>query len=88
MKTSWNELRLIEGHLLSEQNNEDSLLVEAKLILQPDFREQLYWQKKTYEMVQQYGRLQLRKQIEQVHQQLFTAPEHLSFRQKILKFFS
>lgn len=39
-------------------------------------------------LVRTYGREQLRKEISQVHQKLFTAAEHLSFRQKIQRLFS
>jgi hypothetical protein len=39
-------------------------------------------------LVNTYGREQLRKEITQVHQKLFTAAKHLSFRQKIMRFFN
>ena len=87
MKTSWNELRLIEDHLLSTNKAEDSILFEARLILQPNLQDNVFWQQKTYELIHQYGRRQLRKEVEQVHEKLFTAPEHYSFRQKIMRFF-
>ncbi|ETZ21411.1 hypothetical protein [Pedobacter sp. V48] len=87
MKTSWNELRLIEDFLLSDTDTEDILLFEANLLLQPNLKESVFWQQKTYNLVHKYGRLQLRNEIEQVHEKLFTAPEHRSFRQKIMQLF-
>ncbi|NQX53281.1 hypothetical protein HQN86_06605 [Pedobacter panaciterrae] len=87
MKTSWNELRLIEDFLLSDTDTEDILLFEANLLLQPNLKESVFWQQKTYSLVHKYGRLQLRKEIDQVHEKLFTAPEHHSFRQKIMQLF-
>lgn len=87
MKTSWNELRLIEDHLLSATSSGEKILFEAQLLLQPDLQESVHWQQKTYDLVQKYGRQQLRKEIEQVQQRLFTAPEHASFKQKILRLF-
>lgn len=87
MKTSWNELRLIEDFLLSDTDTEDILLFEANLLLQPNLKESVFWQQKTYSLVHKYGRLQLRKEIEQVHEKLFTAPEHHSFGQKIMQLF-
>lgn len=86
MKTSWNELRLIEDYLLADRA-EDKVLFEARLILQPDLKASVHWQQKTYLMIHKYGRQQLRKEIEEVHQKLFTLPEHLSFRRKIMKIF-
>ncbi|RQO70199.1 hypothetical protein DBR43_19385 [Pedobacter sp. KBW06] len=87
MKTSWNELRLVEDYLSAKGEPGDQLLFEARLILQPELKESLYWQKRTYGLIQQYGRQQLRSEIEKVHEKLFSAPEHQSFRQKILKLF-
>ncbi|MEJ2903670.1 hypothetical protein WAE58_14595 [Pedobacter panaciterrae] len=87
MKTSWNELRLIEDFLLSDTDTEDILLFEANLLLQPNLKESVFWQQKTYSLVHKFGRLQLRKEIDQVHEKLFTAPEHHSFRQKIMQLF-
>lgn len=87
MKTSWNELRLIEDYLSSDGRPEDKVLFEAQLILQPDLKDNVYWQQKTYDLVQEYGRQQLRSEIKKVHELLFSAPEHQSFRQKIRKLF-
>lgn len=87
MKTSWNELRLIEDYLTAAAEPADQVLFEARLILQPDLKDSLYWQERTYRLVQQYGRQQLRSEIAKVHDTLFRAPEHQSFRQKIGKLF-
>jgi hypothetical protein len=87
MKTSWNELRLIEDYLTANGAPADQVLFEARLILQPELKNSLYWQERTYGMIQQYGREQLRSEIARVHEKLFSAPEHRSFRQKIRKLF-
>ncbi|AOM75910.1 hypothetical protein [Pedobacter steynii] len=87
MKTSWNELRLIEDYLSSDGRPEDKVLFEAQLILQPDLKDSVYWQQKTYDLLQEYGRQQLRSEIKKVHELLFSAPEHQFFRQKIRKLF-
>ncbi|WP_316839771.1 hypothetical protein [Pedobacter gandavensis] len=87
MKTSWNELLLIEDYLLSDRKGTDKILLEAHMVLKPGLRESLFWQEKTYSLIEEYGRQQLRKEIEQVHEKLFTAPEHYSFRKKIMQLF-
>lgn len=87
MKTSLNELRLIEDYLNTDGAPADQFLFEARLILQPELKESVHWQKRTYGMIQQYGRQQLRSEIAKVHDLLFSAPEHQSFRQKIGKLF-
>ncbi|MNL14141.1 hypothetical protein D3C87_1350710 [compost metagenome] len=88
MKTSLNELMLIEDFLLGNKGGEESTLMQARLILKPELKESMYWQQKTHQLVNTYGREQLRQEISQVHQKLFTAAEHLSFRQKVMRFFS
>lgn len=87
MKTSLNDLRLIEDYLLTGADHEERCLLEAKLILHPELRAEVYWQQKTYDVVRDYGRNQLKKEIEKIHQTLFEAPEHQSFRQRIMSFF-
>lgn len=87
MKTSLNDLRLIEDYLLTGADHEESCLLEAKLILHPELRGEVYWQQKTYDIVRHYGRNQLKKEIEKIHQTFFEAPEHQSFRQRIMSFF-
>jgi len=87
MKTSLNELLLIEDFLLTSPGGEEKTLMQARLLLQPKLQESIYWQQKTYQLVETYGREQLRKEITKVHQKLFTTPEHLSFRQRIIGLF-
>ena len=88
MKTLWNETARIEAHLSGTATTGDNLLFEANLLLDPTLHDKVQWQQKTYTLITQYGRRQLKKEIEAVHQQLFTAPEHLSFSQKIRRLFT
>ena len=88
MMTSWNKTRQIDEFLLGPSDAGSALLFEAKMILDPDLRDQTIWQKKAYVIIQQYGRKQLKQEIEAIHQQLFTRPEHLSFSQKIRLLFT
>lgn len=88
MKTSLNELQLIEDFLLADPAGEEKILMQARQILQPALQESIHWQQKTYRLVNAYGREQLKQEISRVHQMLFTAGEHLSFRQKVLHFFN
>ncbi|RLJ72867.1 hypothetical protein [Pedobacter alluvionis] len=87
MKTSLNELRLIEHYLLSDVKDGESFLFEAKMILQPELKQQVYWQNKTYLMVRDYGRKQLKNEINNIHETLFNTAEHQTFRQKVMRLF-
>ena len=84
MRTSLNDIKHIDDYLLQYAGKADRALFEARLILQPALQENLAWQQKTYDIIEQYSRRRLKEEIESVHQQLFTEPEHISFRSKIL----
>jgi len=88
MRTSLNEIKLIDGYIFNSNPTEDALLFDALLILNPELPGQIMWQKKTHAIVQQYGRRKIRAEIEAVHQQLFSTTEHQSFRRRILSLFS
>ncbi|HEY0244880.1 MAG TPA: hypothetical protein VGC01_04900 [Mucilaginibacter sp.] len=88
MTTSWNETEQIETYLNGFNDNGEALIFEAKTLLDPSLQDKIYWQQKTYELIQRYGRKQLKQEIEAIHQQLFTKPEHSGFRQKIRLLFT
>ena len=88
MRTSLNNIQQIDDYLLQFAGKADRALFEARLILQPALQQDLLWQQKTYEIIKQYSRRQLKAEIESVHQQLFTEPEHVSFRRKVMAIFS
>ena len=88
MKTSWNETQEIERHVSGLMVTGDELLFQAKLLLEPELHYKVLWQKKTYSIIKQYGRRQLKKEIEAIHQKLFTAPEHSTFSHSIRRLFT
>jgi hypothetical protein len=87
MRTSLNEIKLIDGYIFNCNPPEDALLFDALLILNPELPDQIIWQKRAHAMVQQYSSKKLRAEIEAVHQQLFNQPAHQSFKQMILNIF-
>jgi len=88
MRTSLIETQQIEAHLMHLSEPGDALVFEARLLLEPELSDKMRWQKETYTIIRQYGRDELKKEIEAVHQQLFTEPKHAGFRQKIMRLFS
>lgn len=88
MRTSLIEAQQIEAYLMWLSEPGDALVFEARLLLEPELAEKVQWQKETYKIIRQYGRDQLKKEIEAVHQQLFNEPKHTGFRQKIIRLFS
>jgi len=87
MPTSLNEIAEIDDHLFNRQQPGEALLFEAKLIISPELKDKVMWQKQTLNLVQQYGRNNLRAQIQAVHRQLFTQQQHQSFAQKVMGLF-
>jgi hypothetical protein len=87
MRTSLNEIALIDKHIFDNGTREDAILFEAMLILDTNLPGQVMWQKKAHVLVLQYGRKKLKEEIALVHDQLFTRSEHQSFRQRIFTMF-
>lgn len=88
MRTSLNEIKMIEDHLANRLNGEEELLFQARLILYPTLKDHVRWQEKVYSLVKSYGRRKLKEEIEEVHQKMFSAPEHEGFRNKIFNLFT
>jgi hypothetical protein len=88
MRTSLTEIKLIDDYIFDKAETGDALVFDALLIINPELKSQIMWQKKTHQLVKQYGRKTLKQEIENVHRQLFDTDNHLSFRQKILRLFS
>jgi len=87
MRTSLNEIKLIDGRIFNTNPPEDALLFDALLIINPELGQQLMWQQKAHAIVKQYSRKKLKAEIEAVHQELFHKPEYSSFRRRILGLF-
>lgn len=88
MRTSLNEIRHIEEHLLGQVFDGDALLMEVKMSLSPVLTNNVAAQKEAYNLVRKYGRKKLREEIELVEKKLFRAPEFRTFRQRIFSLFT
>jgi len=83
-----NNILETEQYLTGQLAPEDRLAYEARLIIDSDLKAQTHWQEHTYQVVRAYGRMQLRNNLEQLHEQLMTEPQHKSFRNKIRNIFN
>jgi len=88
MRTSLNEIKLIDEHIFGNRDPSDALLFDAMLVLNPHLKEQVTWQKKAHALVVEYSRKQIKAEINAVHNQLFGKPEHQAFRLQILRLFN
>lgn len=87
MRISLNNTQLIERYLDNMLNPDDRLLFEARLILSPALRMDLYFQKKVYFLVKMYHRKKVKEKMEILHQQIFSDPSDAVYRQNIYQLF-
>ena len=81
------EIQLLENHLCGALSPEDQVLMETRLLLDAELNEKFIWQKRTYDLLKEYGRKQLKLEIEKVHTRLFTEKRFENFREKIKHIF-
>ena len=81
------ETEQLEGYLLHTIHPEERLVIEARLLLHPGLKEKALWQQDTYALIKNYGRRELRAEIENIHKRMFAEKKFKTFRQKILFIF-
>jgi hypothetical protein len=87
MKTSASDTEHIDRYLLQQLPVGDKLLFDARLMLCPELKDNVEWQRKVHHLVQLRGRQQLKAQIKGVEQLVFSQPEYSGFRQRIKSLF-
>ncbi|MBE7179495.1 MAG: hypothetical protein INR69_24040 [Mucilaginibacter polytrichastri] len=87
MKTSLAETRQIDRVATGKASGQERALHEAGLILHADYADNFLWQKKVYPQIKKYGQKKLREELDEIRDELFSGPEHQTFRQKILRLF-
>ena len=87
MRTSLNNIKAIDDYLLRNLAPGDTLLFEAKMLLNGDLSRDVLHQQNTYSTIRQYGRQSIKAEIKAVQQTLFTAPQHQRFMQRIINLF-
>jgi hypothetical protein len=87
MRTSLNEISLIEKFLFQELPAEDQVLFQAKNILDKELKMKVFLQKKIYRLVNLFHKKELKKQAEEVYSALMDNPNESAFRNEILAIF-
>jgi hypothetical protein len=87
MKISWNDTRRIERYLDKELSEEEKILFEAQLMLDPHFKFNVRLQKQIHSLIKLYGRRKMKADIGKIHHKLFHNPEHIIFQQRIHQLF-
>ncbi len=87
MRTSLNNIKLIDDYLLGNLPTGEALLFEANTLLNNQLAEDVMLQKKTHNIIEQYGRQSIKAEIAAVQQTLATAPQYHGFMQRIANLF-
>jgi hypothetical protein len=87
MKISWNDTRRIEQYLDNELSEEEKILFEAQLVLDPHFKLNVRLHKQIHSLIKLYGRRKMKAEIGKIHHKLFQNPEHIIFQQRIQQLF-
>ena len=72
MKISWNDTRHIERYLDNELSEEEKILFEAQLVLDPHFKLHVRLQKQIHALIKLYGRRKMKAEIGKIHHKLFS----------------
>lgn len=87
MRTSYNNTHQIEEFLLGQMLVADRLLFEARMLLSPALRRDVYFQKKAYLLVKMYHRQKVKEELETLHRQLFSNPAERTFQESVMQWF-
>ena len=87
MRTSLTEVHYLEPWLLDQGETVDQLMIEAKVLVDPELKEKAKWQAEAYEMIYLHGRDKLKEEIRKIEHQLFHLPKHRTFQERIKSIF-
>ena len=87
MRTSLIEIEQIEKFLLHQDNTSEHLLMEARMQVNSELSDQIASQKQTYQLIHEYGRQQLRREIQKAQRKVFSDSAYLKFQNKIRSYF-
>ncbi|MBK0380642.1 hypothetical protein [Mucilaginibacter segetis] len=87
MRTSLNNIKIIDDYLSGCMPHGDALLFEAKMLLNNDLSKDVAVQGVTNKIIRQYGRQCLKAEIIAVQAKLAAEPKHKAYIQRIAKLF-
>lgn len=87
MRTSLSEIEQTEKYLRHEMTGAESLLFQAKMIVDPKLRINVFFQRQLTHIVRLFHREKLRKEASDVHHTLFNSSEHREFSEMVHKIF-
>lgn len=87
MRTSLNEIMLIEKYLKKELPVEEKLIFEARMLTNPSLRINVWLQQRIIGLVRIYHRKKIRQKAAEYHQRYFHDPQRYEYRKQITDLF-
>lgn len=87
MRTSLNEMQLLEAYLKNTLKPMEALTVDARLMIDKELSNNLMLQRQSYRLIRDYGRQTLREQLKAVEQTFIHKPQNKTLIQKIREYF-
>ncbi len=88
MRTSLNEIRMIEAYLDNQLRVPDRLLFEARILTNPSLRLNVWLQKKVLQLLRIYHRNKIREAAGEYDEQFFYNPKNAEYRKRIMNLFN
>lgn len=85
MKTSLNDVKIIDQYLQDQQSPGDRLITEARLITDAQFREQVSHQRLVLRIIRYFGRKNFKSRLQSVHHRLMMEED---FRKRVSRLFN
>ena len=87
MKISRNDTRDIDRYFNNELSEEEKILFEVHLVLDPRIKLNVGLLKQIHSLIKLYGRKKMKVEIGKIHHKLFQNPDHVIFQQRIQQLF-
>ena len=87
MRRSLRDIALLEAYLAQNLHPADRQLLQTRLLTEADLYEDLQAQQSVMALIRQYGRQDLRKELERIHQSLRHDPVKKGWWSQILALF-
>jgi hypothetical protein len=87
MRTSLNDIKVIDDYLLDQLPVASRVAFEARLKHDAMLRLNVFLQQKVYALLKVYHRQKIKQKAEAVHDEIFQGSDHGAFRDSIHKIF-
>lgn len=88
MRTSLNDIKIIEAYLRNTLAVSDRVLFEARLLVNKELRKNVLLQREVFELVTQHHRRKIKEEFQHAHRRLFADPKNTDVAEEIRNIFN